>query len=350
MEPSKERRKVLGAVIASLIVHFIVAFSLAAVGRATPSGPEDDKPVELTFVDLPPPTPPPLVPKNTPFIDTTRESETAPTEKTFESHANSIAAAEKPASGDLPLPSQDGKERPNMELETQQYSLASKGTPAPPVPTPQPTSTPQPTATPLPTSTPSATPPSTPTPVPTPKPTATPEPEQLAMLTATPPPPMQPQPEDSAEPIMPAPATTPAPTARPKPDAPSTAYQPQKQKTRVSGKISNRGPSAVNAIGTPLGRYEKLLKDAIGSRWYYYVEKQRDLISIGTAEVRFWIDRNGRVKNLKLVENSSNEAFANVCLQSVAEIQLPPIPEDVASALPPEGLEVTEMSFTMFAN
>ncbi|MCA1658130.1 MAG: energy transducer TonB [Verrucomicrobiaceae bacterium] len=140
------------------------------------------------------------------------------------------------------------------------------------------------------------------------------------------------------------------PSVRPQPEAPATAYQPQQERTRLSGSISNRGISAVNAVGTPLGRYEKLLKDAIGSRWYYYVEKQRDLVSIGTAHVRFWIDRDGRVKNLQLVENTSNEAFANVCLQSVAEIQLSPIPDDVAAALPADGLEVTEISFTIFGN
>jgi hypothetical protein len=42
------------------------------------------------------------------------------------------------------------------------------------------------------------------------------------------------------------------------------------------------------------------------------------------------------VKNLKVTENSSNEAFASVCVQSVMEAHLPPIPEDVAQSLPPE--------------
>ena len=122
-----------------------------------------------------------------------------------------------------------------------------------------------------------------------------------------------------------------------------------KEQTRLSGAISNRGASRINAIGTPLGRYQKTLYDAIGSRWYYYVEKDRDLVSIGTARLVFSVDRSGRVRNLKVANNSSNEAFANVCLQSVMEIQLPPIPEDVADALPPEGLD-EEMTFTMFAN
>ena len=122
-----------------------------------------------------------------------------------------------------------------------------------------------------------------------------------------------------------------------------------KQQTRHSGSITNRGVPSVNALGTPLGRYQKQLYDAVGSRWYYFVEQKRELIGIGTARVVFSVDRSGRVKNLKIIENTSNESFANVCLQSVMEIQLPPIPEDVASTLPSEGLD-EEMSFTMFTN
>ena len=63
----------------------------------------------------------------------------------------------------------------------------------------------------------------------------------------------------------------------------------------------------------------------------------------------FSVDRSGRVRNLKVVQNTSNESFANVCLRSVLEVQLPAIPEDVAASLPPEGLD-EEMSFTMYAN
>jgi hypothetical protein len=50
-----------------------------------------------------------------------------------------------------------------------------------------------------------------------------------------------------------------------------------------------------------------------------------------------------------MTSNSSNEAFANVCLQSVQEANAPPIPEEVSEVLPPEGLNI-DVSFTMFAN
>ena len=130
---------------------------------------------------------------------------------------------------------------------------------------------------------------------------------------------------------------------------PASSYRPQKTQSRLSGAITNRGTSSVNAVGTPLGRYQKQLQDAIGSRWYYYVQQQMGLIGIGTARLSFSVDRSGKVKNLKVIKNTSNEAFANVCLQSILEIQMPPIPEDVATTLPPEGLD-EQITFTMFPN
>jgi hypothetical protein len=61
------------------------------------------------------------------------------------------------------------------------------------------------------------------------------------------------------------------------------------------------------------------------------------------------VDRSGEVKNLKVVENSSNETLANVCIQSIQEAHLPPIPDDLAATLPPEGLDM-DIPFTIFPN
>jgi TonB family protein len=276
-------------------------------------------------------TPPP-VEKNVPFLETDPSMEAAekPKQQTFESNANSQAASERPATGNLPLPSQDGKDKPALDLDTRNYSLAQEG------------STPQPKQTPPPEKKPSEPPQASPTPAPTV------EPDQLAMLTSTPPPPIK-APEETAPSPTPnvAPATTPVP--RPMPQKPSSNYQSQKQQTKIEGSISANGPSSVNAVGTPLGRYQKKMYDAVGARWYQYMEQRRDLISIGTARLSFSIDRSGRVTNLKVLENTANEAFASVCLQSVQELKLPPIPEDVASTLPPDGLQA-ELTFISYAN
>src|SRR6266700_3688725 len=298
-----ETRTVLLALLAAILIHLLVAFFLAAFGGAfSPATPVEDKPSELTFMDLAP-----TAPKNSAFIETD-ESKKAPEpkEKTFESKANSIGASELAAAGELPLPSQTGKDRPFMDLETNPYSLETKGAqPQQSKAASQQKQMPAPQSAPI---------------------TAA---EQFALLTQ--------KPTAAVEPS----------TA---PSQAQSAYRRLKERTHISGNITSRGISAVNALGTPLGRYQKIVADSIGSRWYNYVEQKRDLITIGTLRLRFDIDRSGQVKNVKITENSSNEAFANVCLQSVLEAHLPPIPEDVANTLPPEGLEVDGFSFTIFPN
>jgi outer membrane biosynthesis protein TonB len=304
-EKKKEARKILWALLAALGIHLLIGYSLAVFGGLlySPfSAIEEDKPVELTFMDLATPAPP----KNPMFIRNDESKQTEqPKEKIFESNANSTAASEAVATGSMPLPSQQGVDRPNLDLDSQRQSIPNEGAqPQPSVA--QQSATPQPSVQPTPIS----------------------KSEEFAMLTSTP---------------------TPHPSAASTPQAPKSSYQPFKDKTRLAGSITNRGTSAVNAIGTPLGRYQKILFDSIGSHWYAYVEEKADLVKLGTTRVSFAVDRSGRVKNLKVMSNDSNEAFANVCLQSILDAKLPPIPEDVAKALPPEGLE-SEISFTTFSN
>ena len=309
-ERKQELRKILWAFLAALVLHVVIGSMLAGFGGLfSRSVPVEDEPVELTIVDMPPPEAEPAVPKRPMFHETDPAKQTAekPKEQTFISDENSIGASEQPATGSMPVPSQLGSDRPTNDLETHAASLAQPG--AVPQPTILPRVEPSPSV------------------APTAEPTPTPD-DLLAMLRATP-----------------TPATRPTAT----PQQMRSMYQPMREQRRMSGAITNRGPSSVNAVGTPLGKYQKMLHDAIGSRWYAYVQQQADLVSIGTARVVFSVDRSGQVRNLKVVSNTSNESFANVCLRSVLEIKMPAIPDDVATSLPPEGLE-EEISFTMFPN
>jgi outer membrane biosynthesis protein TonB len=304
-----DARAVLWALLAAILIHLVIAFLLAVFGGVlSPALPIEEKPPQLTFVDL---SSAPVVPKNSAFIETDESKKSAaPEEKTFESNANSIAASELPAAGEAPLPSQMGKDRPLLDLETHPHSLQMNG--AQPRPSAAPQQNPKPSA--------------------VPQPTLQPAPltaaEQFAMLTARPTPAVQP-------------STAPA--------SAQSAYRALKERTRISGRITNRGIASVNALGTPLGRYQKFLVDAIGSRWYAFLDRQMDLINIGTTRVVFVVDRSGRVKNLKVVENTANEALANVCIQSIQEAQFPPMSDDLAATLPAEGLEM-DIPFTIFAN
>jgi outer membrane biosynthesis protein TonB len=343
MEQTKERRKVGLAIVISLFLHFVVGYSLAAFGSASPPAlPVDDKPVELTMVDLSA-TPPPLAPKDPPFMETdpSRESKEKPKEQTFESNANSIAASNLPATGDAPLPTQEGKDRPVVNLDTHDYSLSTDGS----KPVPQAPVAPDSPPAPEPTAAPKAT---TPIPAPT-APLTTPEPEQLAMLKSSPPPPIKAPDETETSPPPVVPESRPAVAPRPKPQAAASNYQAQKEQNRITGGISNRGPSSVNAIGTPLGRYQKALSDAIGSRWYYYMKSKGDLVSIGTAHIEAQVDAQGHVQNMRVVSNNANEAFANICLQSFQEAHIPPIPPDLIATLP-DGRMSVDFSFTSYAN
>ena len=346
MEQGKEGRKLGLAILISLSLHFLVGFSLAAFGSAlTPAPPLEDKPVELTIVDLSA-TPPPLVPKNPPFMETApaKESKEKPKEQTFESNANSIAASKLPATGDLPLPSQEGKERPAVNLETHDYSLPTDGA----KPQPEPQSTIAPESKPTPATTPAKREPS-PAPVSTPKPApvSTPAPEQLAMLKSSPPPPIKAP--DETEPSPETATSEPTAAPRPKPELAASSYQAQKEETRITGRLTNRGPSSVNAVGTPLGRYQKTVSDAIGSRWYYYMSKKMDLVSIGTVNIQAEVDTQGRVQKLRIISNTANEAFANICLQSFQEARIPPIPPDLIATLPEGGMPV-DFTFISYAN
>ena len=352
-QSKRERRKVLVAVIASLFLHVVIALSVAAFNRAPASLPaEEDRPVQLTMVDLP--AVPAATPRANPAYmetDPSRETAEQPKEKTFESNANSVAASNLPATGDAPLPSQEGREQPFIDLKTQQASIPTDGSQSRPAP--EPTQAPQPTVAPTPVPTPerraSEPPKQTPAPTATPEALATPEPEKLAMLTSTPPPAIRDTEEPTPTPAPDLPPTPPPVTERPRPEPPASGYQPQKTETRITGRITNRGPSAVDAVGTPLGKYRKAVYDAIGSRWYYYVKANGHMANIGTARVDAEVAPNGKITNLRVVSNSSNEVFANICLQSFQEAQIPPIPPDLVPTLPGGRLPL-EISFTFFAN
>src|SRR2546423_3778824 len=291
MSENKSYGRKLGfAILISIVLHLAVGFSLAAFGSVfkPPPTPPEETPAKLTLMDLS--TPPP-VEKTPQFVDVDKSKESAekPKEQTFESNANSLAASQRAPTGDLPLPSQDGKDLPLRDLETHDFSLQTQGsTPQPQQPSPPPETKPSPP----------------------PAKSPTPDPEQLAMLKSTPPPPIKAPDETEPSPTPDAAASVAPPAPRPKPETPASNYQAQRQQTRIAGSISRQGPSSVNAVGTPLGRYQKQMYDAVGARWYQHMEQRQDLVSIGTARLRFSIDRSGRGAKLKGVGNTTEEDFA----------------------------------------
>src|SRR5260370_17937917 len=105
-ERKKEARKILWALLAALGIHLLIGYSLAVFGGLLYSPfsvIEEDKPVELTFVDLA--TPAPV--NNPTFIPTDESKQTEqPIEKTLESNVNSIAASAVSPTGSMSIPYQ----------------------------------------------------------------------------------------------------------------------------------------------------------------------------------------------------------------------------------------------------
>jgi TonB family protein len=314
------RKKVTLAVVGSLLLHLVFALSVVGYYAVFPPPPnppakEEDKLPELTLVDTPPGQ------KQRQYVDTDDDQKTdkKPEDSQFESDKDTAAASEKEGKIPGPLPEQEGKNLEDLMFKNHDFSLDTKGTnfnresanggesaQATPVPTPTASATPAPS----------------------------PKPDELAMLlsTPTPSPPATPQ-QNTAQ------------QNKQNQGAPQTDYRPQKIVTRMQGNISNRGHSSVGAIGTPQGRFQKAVEDAIGSRWYYYVGQRADLVEIGTVRVEFRILPSGRVKDARIISNSSNQTFGSVSLQSILDASIPPMPPELASLVPDSGLEFT-FSFT----
>lgn len=290
-----------------------------------------------------------------PFMDSLglAAAAVAPDQAVFESDLNMIAASELPGMGLMPLPTQEGRESEFPMFTTQRVSLGTNAVPfpmdvglmtAPPVPpTPAKKETkadpekPQPAATPAPQFAQLE-----------PKPklfreVGEPGADEIAVAKKA-------QPTPAPEP---APATMPklrdgvSATATPVPRPNSPGYQPQQQKTRIDGNISNKGKNAVDAVATPLGRYQKAVKSAIGSRWYHYISGKMDVIAPGSLKVHFTINTEGRITEVQVVSNTSNSSFAALCERAVREAEIAPPPPDAFEPL--DGGEL-DMSFTFSFN
>jgi len=325
-----DRNKITLAVFGSLVLHILIILTASklALGRDTslPVKKEETLP-ELTMLDAAPPEP---QKQERQYLRTNDDQKTdqKPADSMFESDKDTAAASEKPAEGNAPVPTQGGKETPDIGFKDEQYSLADKGSAFSTDPARQ--AVPQqeqlkeekkeeskPEETP------------TPTPAPTPTPEVIPSDEELAMLRPTP----TPRPTPSRQTVRPQ-----------RQSAPPTAYRQEQRVSRMQGNINNRGRSSIAAIGTPKGRFEKAVQDAVGSRWYYYVRERGDLINIGTVEIRFYVRPDGKVEDVHVVRNSSNETLASTSLQSIIEANIPPMPAELAPLLTQDRMEFM-MSF-----
>lgn len=286
----------------SLLFHALILlllccglFHFHALSSLPPSPETPAEALPEVVLDLSPP-----LPEKRPTIQTASEQplEKAPTDASFESHENTEAASELPATGTHLLPTQEGDESDLIELKNAESTGRMQPLPASESEGEKNNSNNELTATTLPS--------------PTPLASAPKEHPVMGTLSAK-----AKGEESGAHPSM------------------------------IRGNISNKGKSSVAAEATPIGRYKKTLADAISSHWYYCIDQRMELLSFGTATLFFYVTQEGKIEELRIVSNSSNQTFANCCIQSITEAKLPVIPPEIAKTLDKGRLEI-EYRFTIY--
>ena len=293
--------------------------------------------------------------------------EEKPDSNEFESDKDMKAASESPATGLLPLPSQEGRtDSPSLDCKTQDVRIGlakpeqvealrappDKATNQPPAPV-SPMYKPQPLATDQLASAERAKP-ADQLPEPAKAVRATPPPlklsdktgENVVEIAREKPDKAEPPPKDvpAATPTTLAMATKPAP-ARP----PSVAerYQASLQKTRIEGNISNRGRAGVNSINTPMGRYHRRMCQQIESLWTLKTREHPELLGTSTVRIRYLVQGDGTVTNIEVLDTGGDARHAQICTETIRALKLDPLPPEATPLLSNGVLEMA-LSFTLF--
>ena len=319
VEKGAERRRLWWAVLASLLVHLSAVLILASLylsGATAP--PEEVDEIEIVMMEAPAPPAPPR------FVETEVSPADPPESAAFQSDRDTAAASPELAQGEVPLPTQEGREQQVLELEEQMLALAKPDI-APPAP---------------------VTPPSQEVPpVPFRTELAQVQPEKKeekilerkpeALLAAADPSSQPREPKEESPPPAP-------PPTRP-------SFQRQARATRLRGSVDSTGRTAVASLATPLGRYRKTISDAVGSSWYHYIGPRMDMFRYGSVKVVFLVESDGRVRRPRVISNTSNESFENITLAAILDAQIPPIPPDVLPTLQGGRIEI-DFSFSIITN
>ena len=372
-------RQVTIGIAVSVVLHLLALLVMAQVAnmvrKPADSAQARPLPEELEMRIIEPEEPKilaaPVAPEKQ-FIDSRGLAASKPAANPiFETDQDMTAASEKAAGGDVPLPSQDGRGRFDDVFDTKKSSVGPAK--EPPGPLLEAAAAPPPPAKEMPAQEkPAPAPPAVPPP---PKPAdktdaaavakATLEKlrevekksdDQIALAAKQLPPLPQPvtrlekpAPEPEIRRAVPVPPpvpqmaklTAPAPPSKP-------GYQPEQEKSKVEGSITNRGKSAVDAIATPLGKYKAQVYNAIGSRWLYYVKSQMDVLAIGTAKVSFFVTRAGRVQDIHTDANTANASFAEVCERAIRDAEISQPPAGSLDQMRDGRLEYT-ITFTLYS-
>jgi outer membrane biosynthesis protein TonB len=309
-------------ILYSLLIHLVVmSFFAAGWIRPATHKPSFPEPTTLTLVATRPPTEPtpPPQPKLTPRPDFVPTLEAQKVDKAnpnapLESDRNTRLASK---STDLrapnsPLPEIRGDPRIGLS-----YANILGNTPredvdiTPPKPTPPPDKAPDPD-------------PAPPTPTPPPpavaQTTPTPPPQQHRTSLQPPDPRLQPRqdPPRVAQNQQQQPQDQSPQSPRPPPPQPQT-FSLSKSRSDIRGGGAPGHLPSPEARETELGRYKAKIYRAIGSRWYLNVEIAKADLAIGVIKIRFYVQANGVVRNVEVVEDTGGQMLRTISVRAIVD-------------------------------
>ena len=100
---------------------------------------------------------------------------------------------------------------------------------------------------------------------------------------------------------------------------------------------------------SPVGIYKKRISEAIGSRWHDYMVQHNDRVTVGIVRASFFVTREGLIQEIRILENTSNEAFSEVCTRAIRDAKFPPPPPEAFEAKKDDRMALT-FTFSLYAD
>jgi outer membrane biosynthesis protein TonB len=156
-------------------------------------------------------------------------------------------------------------------------------------------------------------------------------PEPVGDLAVVAPPPAEPEPRKRLTRL-----------AQVRPESPLLAGN----RVRQEGGVRRLGRVALDAKATPYGAYDAAIVRAIQQRWYDILDESTILTRSGKVVVEFRIHYDGRVTDLKVLEQDVGELMSLFCRRAISDpAPFAPWPSDMRRMV---GRDYREVRFTFY--
>jgi len=75
--------------------------------------------------------------------------------------------------------------------------------------------------------------------------------------------------------------------------------------------------------------FKKGLYDQIERTWHRDVDASSQNFALGTVRIALTASPDGRISDLRVLANTSNPLFAEICLSAIRQTKIPPVPPEL---------------------